>query len=85
MARPKPNLIKQVDLPTGQTWQLIEARGIYVILYQGQPASLRVIDGLGNQIYKKMIYTELGSARRQMRKLNQYFNTDEFQIAQVGE
>jgi len=85
MARPKPEIKHSIELNNGQTWQILQAQRVYVILYQGEPAGLRVIDAFGNCIYKKMMYTELGSARRQVRKLNHYFNCEDFTVAQVGD
>jgi hypothetical protein len=85
MARPAPEVITTIELNNGQTWQVLKASRVYVIIYRGEPASMRVIDGFGNHIYKKMTYTELGSARRQAKKLNHYFNCEDFTVAQVGD
>jgi hypothetical protein len=84
MSRPEPTIIAEVDLPNGQLWQITLADTVYIVTYQGQPVGLRVTEGMGNFKYKKMSYTNLGSARRQARLLNHRFNCEDFEVMRMA-
>jgi hypothetical protein len=84
MSRPAPLILAETNLANGQTWQITQAETIYIVTYQGQPVGLRVIEGFDDHFkYKKMSYTNLGSARRQARLLNHRFNTEDFGIVRM--
>lgn len=87
MARPAPDVINEVTLGTGSTWQILRAEAYYVITYKGEPINLRVvgysIDGPYYK-YKKLTYTNLGNAQAQARTLNHRFKCQDFDVLAVN-
>jgi hypothetical protein len=84
MSRPQPEIIAEVNLANGQIWQLTQVETVYVITYRGQAVGLRVVNGFDQHFnYKKMSYTNLGSARRQARLLNHRFNCEDFEVMRM--
>lgn len=86
MARPKPQILKTVELGDGSTWDITQADSQYVVTYQGRPCGVRQhIHTLNNQGYKyqKLSYTNLGNALAQVRRLNHKFNCDDFDVMEV--
>ena len=86
MARPAPKIIKSIQAQDGTTWDVTHADSQYVITYQGQPCGVRQhVHTLSTQgfKYQKLSYTGLGSARAQVKKLNDKFNTEDFDVMQV--
>ena len=86
MSRPKPQLLKTVELGDGSTWDIIQADCQYVITYQGRPCGVRqhvntmTIQGFK---YQKLSYTNLGNAIAQVRRLNHKLQTNEFDVMEV--
>jgi hypothetical protein len=86
MSRPAPEILLEIDLPNRQLWQITAAETIYIVTYQGRPVGLRVIENTkfdAHFKYKKMSYTNLGSARRQARFLNHRFNCEDFSVVRM--
>lgn len=84
MSRPAPLILAEAALANGQLWQITAAETIYIVTYQGRPVGLRVIEGFDSHFkYKKMSYTNLGSARRQARFLNHRFNCEDFSVVRM--
>jgi hypothetical protein len=86
MSRPKPTIIKQVELNDGSTWDITQAECLYVITYLGQPIGIRQhINTMTTQGYKyqKLSYTSLGNAQAQVRRLNNKLNTEDFGYLKV--
>jgi hypothetical protein len=84
MTRPAPEILAEACLANGQTWQITAAETVYIVTYQGRPVGLRVLEGIDSHFkYKKMSYTNLGSARRQARYLNHRFNCDDFAVVRM--
>lgn len=80
MARPSATVLKEVDIKE-VTWQILEAKQAYIVLYKGRPTAIRaVIPGLGKHRlkYYKMTYTNLSSVKNAVNRLNKKFNTTEF-------
>lgn len=87
MARPSAAVILQQDFPDGRRWEILEAQASYVICYKGQPINIRVRDIMRSDNalkYKKLTYTNLGNALRQVRVLNRRFGCEDFTLIQVG-
>jgi hypothetical protein len=60
------------------------AKGVWTVVYQGQPFQIRRDHVLGNE--KKYIpnsWSQRGGAERQARLLNQLFHTTDFEIAEI--
>lgn len=86
MARPKPQILKTVELGDGSVWEITQANSQYVVTYQGQPCGVRqhvhTLTTHGFK-YQKLSYTSLGSALAQVRRLNHKFNTLDFDVMEV--
>lgn len=86
MARPSPTIL-QIQEVGDSTWEILGAEVYYVITYKNQPASIRVVRPTltgTNFIYKKMTYTNLGSAKLQVKTLNHRFKCQDFDVMQVS-
>jgi hypothetical protein len=81
MARPGPNIIKQIELHDGSTWDITQADSCYVITYQGSICGIRqhihTINTQGFK-YQKLSYTNLGNVLAQVKRLNDKFNSEDF-------
>jgi len=81
MARPSPTIIKTTVTDQGTAYDLLAAEDCYVIVYKREPINIRIQHAsLGPQRrkYMKLSYTNEGSARRQVRKLNKLFDCEDF-------
>ena len=81
MARPQPKIIKTITTDLGTSYDLLAAEDCYVIVYKREPVNIRIQHAtLGPQRrkYMKLSYTNEGSARVQVRKLNKLFNCEDF-------
>ena len=83
MSRPKPAiLLSRTDPKTFKAEQVLEARAIYAVFYDGRPINLRslhtVID-IGPK-YKKVSFSNPGHAHNLSDKLNKLFKTDRFAV-----
>jgi len=86
MARPQPKIILEQEQDDLSTWQVLEGLETFLITYQGQPVSIRVLTAsLGDERkkYKRMSYTELGTCVGQIKRLNKKFNTTDFDYIRV--
>jgi len=84
MARPAPNIILSQEQENGELWEITAHDTNYVILYKEKLCGVRV-SGMFRPAfkYKKLSYPTLGSARRQVRLLNEKFNTVDFSYARL--
>jgi hypothetical protein len=58
--------------------------GVWILVYQGQPFQIRREHLFNNDLkYLPNSWSQRGSAVRQAQYLNQLFDTDQFQIAQI--
>jgi hypothetical protein len=84
MSRTSPRvLVEMVDKNTYKVDQVIEASGIWVVFYDGQPINLKSQHYLEDQTtpkYKKTSFSNPGHARNLCRKLNLKFKTDKFTV-----
>ena len=80
MARPQPVIL--ADNQQEPRYQVLAATTAYIITFQGQPCSVRSLQyqfPTGEvKKYMKMSYTHLSSCLRQIKILNERFNTTEF-------
>jgi len=86
MARPGPTILLTTELDDGATWDILQATTNYVITYKDQPCSIRQhVHTLNTQgfKYQKLSYTNLGSVKAQVRRLNLRFKCLDFNYKQV--
>jgi len=86
MARPQPRIMLEQEQDDLTTWQVLEGDQTFLITYQGQPVSIRVLTprlGAEAKKYKRMSYTELGTCLGQVKKFNEKFNTTDFGYIRV--
>jgi hypothetical protein len=79
--RPKPTVIGGICDSNGRTWEIIAARGAYMITFRGQAVAVRYrVDKWNTPIYKyrKMLVNNEGNARLEVKRLNELFKTDDF-------
>jgi len=79
MARPTAKIIHTLTFDDGITWDIMEAEGQYMLLYKGNPVSIRS-SSLIRQTFKyfKSTYPNEGSAKAQCLRLNKKFNCLDF-------
>jgi hypothetical protein len=86
MSRPQPKVILEQIQDDEQIWQLLEGDEMYVILYKNKPVSIKVHRpsfSLDNKSYKRMSYTEEGTAKAQCRRYNAKFNCEDFHYVKL--
>lgn len=84
--RPKPDIIESVYDDENRLWEILNPRGAYAILYQGEPVSVRctLLNLKGSSFkYKKMLVNNEGNARLEVKRLNQLFKTEDFSYKQL--
>jgi hypothetical protein len=84
VSRTQPRVLAEiVDKNTYKCDQIIEASGIWVVCYEGQPFNLKNQHYLDSSVvpkYKKTAFSNPGHARNLCRKLNNQFHTDKFSV-----
>jgi len=84
MSRTQPKvLLELVDKVTYKCDQIVEASGIWAVVFEGQPINLKSQHYLDNEAtpkYKKTSFSNPGHARNLCRKLNSQFKTDKFTV-----
>lgn len=84
MSRSQPKvLLELVDKKTYKCDQVVEAAGIWAVMYDGQSINLKSQHYLDNQTtpkYKKTSFSNPGHARNLCRKLNAQFKTNKFSV-----
>ena len=88
MARPKPTvLLDYTDKKTYKSQQVLVATGVYAVFYQGQPINLRTLNSLVSYPgpkYKKVSFANSGSAFNLAEKLNDLFQTKDFEVFKLN-
>ena len=88
MARPKPHIIiEKVDPISYNTEQILETDAIYAVFYDEKPINIRTLNKLSYKNgpkYKKVSFSNAGSAHRLARRLNSQFNTDKFVVYKLS-
>jgi hypothetical protein len=86
MSRPEPRVIATAH-KDDSVLEVLATPAIWLILYRGEPFNLRSkewrLDG-PKFLYKKTSYASLGSARKQVRRLNELFNSQDFTVTKAG-
>jgi len=86
MARPKPTIIlDQVD-KSYNSEQILKAKAIFAVYYDGNPINLRTMNTLVNYPgpkYKKVSFSNSGHAFNLADRLNKKFNTDLFSVVKL--
>jgi len=89
MSRPKPNiLLEYVNKKTYRTEQVLQAKAIWAVFYQNKPFNLKSANILTNYPgpkYKKVSFSNPGHAHNLAKKLNDMFNTTEFEVVELVE
>ncbi len=85
MSRPKPRvLLSYTDPKSFQSEQVVAARAIYVVLYDGNPINLKSVNTLSddpNPKYRRVTFPESpGHAFNLAEKLNRMFKTTKFEV-----
>ena len=84
MSRTQPKvLLELVDKVTYKCDQIVEASGIWAVVFEVQPINLKSQHYLDNEAtpkYKKTSFSNPGHARNLCRKLNSQFKTDKFTV-----
>ena len=84
MSRPKPKvLLEYTNKKTYKAEQVLEAEAIWAVFYKNQPFNLKSFNCLTSYPgpkYKKVSFSNPGHAINLAKKLNQTFNTTDFQV-----
>ena len=87
MSRPKPSvLLEYVNKKTYKAEQILEAEAIWAVFYKNAPFNLKSFNSLTSYPgpkYKKVSFSNPGHAHNLAKKLNQTFNTDDFQVVML--
>lgn len=84
MSRPKPTvLLENVDKKTYKSEQVLQAEAIWAVFYKGEPFNLKSSNALTNYPgpkYKKVSFSNPGHAFNLAKKLNDLFNSKDFEV-----
>ena len=87
MSRPKPTvLLEHVDKKTYKSEQVLQAEAIWAVFYKGAPFNLKSANMLTNYPgpkYKKVSFSNPGHAHNLSKKLNDMFNSKDFQVVML--
>jgi hypothetical protein len=87
MSRPKPTvLLEHVNKKTYRTEQVLQAEAIWAVFYQQKPFNLKSANMLTNYPgpkYKKVSFSNPGHAHNLAKKLNDMFNTKDFEVVKL--
>ena len=84
MSRPKPTvLLEYVNKSNFKSEQVLSSEGIWAVFYDSKPINLKTSNLLvqyPGPKYKKSTYTEPGHAFNLAERLNEMFNTKDFEV-----
>lgn len=88
MSRPAPKiLLEHINKKTYRSEQVLAAEAIWAVFYQGQPFNLKSSNALTNfpgPKYKKTSFSNEGHAHNLAKKLNEMFNTTDFDVRKLS-
>jgi len=89
MSRPAPRIIlEHINKKTYRSEQVLAASAIWAVFYQGQPFNLKSSNALTNfpgPKYKKTSFSNEGHAHNLAKKLNDLFNTNDFDVRKLSD
>ena len=89
MSRPKPTVVlENINRKTYKSEQVLEADAIWAVFYKDKPFNLKSSNTLTNYPgpkYKKVSFSNPGHAHNLAKKLNDMFNTTEFEVVELVE
>jgi hypothetical protein len=84
VSRPKPKvLLEHTNRETYKVEQVLEADAIWAVFYKGKPFNLKssiMLTSYPGPKYKKVSFSNPGHARNLAKKLNDMFETHDFQV-----
>ena len=87
MSRPSPKiLLEHINKKTYRSEQVLAASAIWAVFYQGQPFNLKSSNALTNfpgPKYKKTSFSNEGHAHNLAKKINDMFNTTDFDVRKL--
>jgi hypothetical protein len=87
MSRPKPKiLLEYVNKKNYKSEQVLEADAIWAVFYKGAPFNLKSsssITSYPGPKYKKVSFSNPGHAHNLAKKLNQMFNSTDFEVVKL--
>lgn len=87
MSRPKPNiLLEHINKKNYKSEQILEADAIWAVFYKKLPFNLKSSNSITNYPgpkYKKVSFSNPGHAHNLAKKLNQMFNTSDFEVVKL--
>jgi hypothetical protein len=88
MSRRPPQILLQQML--GTTWKqltIVESQGLWAVVYQDQPFGYRTeqmgVADLPDRKYPKTVFPNPGHAVNLARKLNRWFETEDFTVKKI--
>jgi hypothetical protein len=79
MSRQNPVVIEEItDVESWNTTQITPLKGIWVLTYNDELVSIKVILLHSKPKYKKAVFTSEGFARNEARKMNKLFKSTMF-------
>jgi hypothetical protein len=89
MARPQKRILRQTLQPgTWRQLSVIQSDGFWIVVYRMKPFTLssELVDRVftTSRVYPKLGYANPGHAYSLARKLNDWFNCEDFTVAQVA-
>ena len=87
MSRPKPTVLcRNIDSDNHKVSEVLASGAIYAVYFQKRPINLRTLHNLISDPgpkYKKVSFSNPGHAFNLAEKLNEMFNTTEFQVYEL--
>ena len=87
MSRPKPSiLLEYISSSNYKCEQILVSEAIWAVFYKGEPFNLKSSNSLTSYPgpkYKKVSFSNPGHAHNLAKKLNQMFNSDDFQVVKL--